>query len=773
MSNTASASPIPTLDVNDNHILGVPPFPLRNESGEVSPDTSPRQMFRPYSAPVANTPTPNGGNASPERDYYAYMSEPSLSEHGDSASSSNYTPMTPLNGHSNTSILVHMTNSPSNTSLSSLGSPGAVRTAAIARKRQQNFAVKPPAPVGRSLLIPIQGQSSPDSNVDDIAQCGNTGNQANSLDNIISQENNEVEATSNVQQNASDEMLERMQNDLDGLDGWTSFPLDKQALSPSKLVASECQISTDGADNAMTPESQRYLTANESSDGENQEGSSGLSYDSSSQSQEGRSKNTAKDEGSPSKTADSHFLNTPLTTDISKDDAISPAREDTNALLSNTDLEPMDTSPIGGRPGDKMFQGFLSDLIMTTPPRITSFQYPAEEEEDSITPKRKTSGPPSAAQSLSSGSSGRRKRVIKSLSLSLPPENDRFHDRLADDEGDPKERRKRVYSGDKRAPGHRRNRSGDDAAATLLTGSAEWIGMELHKLPLPNQREDDDDNDEDNVDPQKSQSDERIGLNRKPPPRRRSRKWSSGMSIRNTISADDVDMISRSPNALEEGISTRFSPRLAGRSITEPVDVLVLSPRAGLQRSISFSEISASSFAESQFSWISNRTSIATKETSKDGLNDSGRSDTDTFGLALNSYGSTNMAETTPLIGNKHHISLAPHEAIAQGLPNMDRDIEMQEEQMKKIEAYDAHVRSLNHLPHPSPSVKPPLIEANKNKFYPTFTCPRCKTVQREFFTVASAPKEFESPAGYLVSYFVIYMIMSLFIFGMEVSFLC
>ena len=51
-------------------------------------------------------------------------------------------------------------------------------------------------------------------------------------------------------------------------------------------------------------------------------------------------------------------------------------------------------------------------------------------------------------------------------------------------------KRKRLNSADKR---HRRTRSGDDKAATLMTGKSAWAGMELHKLPLPHEREDDDD----------------------------------------------------------------------------------------------------------------------------------------------------------------------------------------------------------------------------------------------------------------------------------------
>ncbi len=51
-----------------------------------------------------------------------------------------------------------------------------------------------------------------------------------------------------------------------------------------------------------------------------------------------------------------------------------------------------------------------------------------------------------------------------------------------------------------------------------------------------------------------------------------------------------------------------------------------------------------------------------------------------------------------------------------------------------------------------------------------TFTCPKCKMKQREFFSVASAPQQFETATSYLGLYFALYVIASLFIFGLKVS---
>jgi hypothetical protein len=51
---------------------------------------------------------------------------------------------------------------------------------------------------------------------------------------------------------------------------------------------------------------------------------------------------------------------------------------------------------------------------------------------------------------------------------------------------------------------------------------------------------------------------------------------------------------------------------------------------------------------------------------------------------------------------------------------------------------------------------------------YPTYICPICNTRQREFFTVTSAPRQFEGPGGFIAFYFAIYVIVSLYIFGLQ-----
>ena len=61
------------------------------------------------------------------------------------------------------------------------------------------------------------------------------------------------------------------------------------------------------------------------------------------------------------------------------------------------------------------------------------------------------------------------------------------------------------------------------------------------------------------------------------------------------------------------------------------------------------------------------------------------------------------------------------------------------------------------------------LLDNQDQVDYPTYQCPRCQTIQREFFTVNSAPRQFETASGFLAFAFVAYVIASLYIFGLEV----
>ena len=62
----------------------------------------------------------------------------------------------------------------------------------------------------------------------------------------------------------------------------------------------------------------------------------------------------------------------------------------------------------------------------------------------------------------------------------------------------------------------------------------------------------------------------------------------------------------------------------------------------------------------------------------------------------------------------------------------------------------------------------PTMLTEEDLQKYPTYVCPRCKTRQREFFTISDAPRALAEPSNYLAFYFGVYVIASLFIFGLE-----
>ena len=56
----------------------------------------------------------------------------------------------------------------------------------------------------------------------------------------------------------------------------------------------------------------------------------------------------------------------------------------------------------------------------------------------------------------------------------------------------------------------------------------------------------------------------------------------------------------------------------------------------------------------------------------------------------------------------------------------------------------------------------------NGKKTFPTFYCPNCKTYQRDYINFATATGQYDTPIGYLVLYFAMYLVASLAVFGFE-----
>ena len=92
-----------------------------------------------------------------------------------------------------------------------------------------------------------------------------------------------------------------------------------------------------------------------------------------------------------------------------------------------------------------------------------------------------------------------------------------------------------------------------------------------------------------------------------------------------------------------------------------------------------------------------------------------------------------------------------------------------------------AQTQNRRGFPSPFESIGKTVEKFDRSRFLPhtsavgedenahqTYICPVCKTRQREFFSVANAPSQFESASGYLALYFGIYVIVALYIFGLQ-----
>jgi hypothetical protein len=203
---------------------------------------------------------------------------------------------------------------------------------------------------------------------------------------------------------------------------------------------------------------------------------------------------------------------------------------------------------------------------------------------------------------------------------------------------------------------------------------------------------------------------------------------------------NDFDFVfQENRNKFEDGISTRFSPRIAADMNFSGADQF---NGSRMQRSLSFGDASVST-ADSSFSWISRGTSFFLKES-------------DNQHAAKTRDAAYNSISSRPQSDERNLVKVGAQEAATHIIP--EYDVEMQAESLGKRSEYS----KTKHL-------KPSKPQADGKKDYPTYECPRCNTSQREFISISSVGKRFESPSQYIAIYFFIYMLMSLFIFGMEV----
>ena len=355
---------------------------------------------------------------------------------------------------------------------------------------------------------------------------------------------------------------------------------------------------------------------------------------------------------------------------------------------------------------------------------------------------------------------------------------------------------------------HRRSRSGDLGAHLYITGTKEdvWIGMEMDKLPMPGSTDGNDDDDEEGT----SRGDEEEQRPHYNPPagrteRRQKRDRDSKVSDSDggaTLSSASsfkgnaprlppelpyVHAIHGSKRDVFSAISDSDDPESISRMKTP----MARGGASERKRNITFSPGSAYTAGsnESNFSWITNRLSVWTKSdrSSAAGFEQHREIQPEipkrSFSLTPapgrkskgNNAGLHSFEEKDPLLRRSEmsddgslEISIAGDDSV---------EASSQRRGQMKAQRGETYLRegayTEDGLRRPSLATKTrarPMysITEHEGDKYPTFICPRCNTKQRNFFTVNSAPRQFESPAGYLAFYMSIYVVASLFIFGLE-----
>lgn len=405
-------------------------------------------------------------------------------------------------------------------------------------------------------------------------------------------------------------------------------------------------------------------------------------------------------------------------------------------------------------------------------------------------------------------------------------------------------RRRRWFSLiGKAARGHRRTRSGDAAAASLMTGGSGWKGMQMDKLPIPPAPEEHDDEDEDTIDHERpidrkpfrarkgreitkaregapcvdkariedaanvDQREVRVGSDisgnnpagkrwaRQDQGRERKQSPREGLELQQSASVMTPDTFSHfalQPRTSAEGQSRHgdFLPTIdyrppsnLGEYVNFPetrhssggvLEYAVTGYGRGHGRRPSDTSIST---RDSAFSWLSNSDRLSSgvgvalyntnRSGRKQGESPTSERSTNNVDEDSGSYYSSDTEEDRDIMHNKMQYQAGS----VRGLQKAERLLESR--------SFRGNAQNVMRPQKMSPfaNVGKAASKASLSSFtiangacenYPTFVCPKCKTVQREFFTVASAPSQFESPAGYLALYFGIYVIAALYIFGLE-----
>lgn len=302
----------------------------------------------------------------------------------------------------------------------------------------------------------------------------------------------------------------------------------------------------------------------------------------------------------------------------------------------------------------------------------------------------------------------------------------------------------------KTVPGHQRTRSGDNAAATLFTGRNDWKGMEKDRIPLPVADGDDD---------EESGLISRLAANRRPQryPRQANGDRAGGVQQVGPPTSQEVSSQTEREHRPPENFTINGSSGNANSQVFwSPRTDLGDSHQAWINKmSQLYQNSSQTSLQESVGGTLKSLEARPEEDSDMEGSDGTGTTDEEAAPCSV-------QQNRLPF-DHWESLDLLEHKNEMKALRGTGHTVLRSHQSQSPF----ANIGKKSAERAPRAAFLPTAYETGDPK-YPTFICPRCKTIQREFFTVDNAAGRLEGPGSYLALYFAVYVICSLFIFGLE-----
>ena len=345
----------------------------------------------------------------------------------------------------------------------------------------------------------------------------------------------------------------------------------------------------------------------------------------------------------------------------------------------------------------------------------------------------------------------------------LRPGQDSGSQMSADDERTNARSPPRARTGrPKQSPGHRRTRSGDAAAASMAVGG-NWKGMEQDNIPMPRSAEEDDDDDDEEED-------------------------NSDQAVKSRQRKDTGQSTSQGTRDTYPGRAPR--PPLAQSRLTRSErtikDTNAQRPQPRHQQRASYGGSTGNQMGGSG-GWPAHQNPYQSWSPSPPSqpLTNSERNYYNSFSSYSNQPSHSGAVQQALNNFRDRYDSDDSEDSDRDG-PYEERFQSNREKRAQfdldtSSDRYDTRIRpkysespfanigkkSSEKVPRRAFLPQTSIVEDDDQKYH-YYTCPRCGSRQREFFSVATAPQQLDGPSSYLALYFCIYVVASLFIFGLE-----